>query len=208
MHLTAQDDCLLLHHLSPQPYTHIYDDRLQWGCKCYLLPRLFEIAIHTLAQAACHLKDFGTDVQGAMPKRRQSNPSIWSPAERQQFAKNVVLLSLLNGVPNKPAKYDLQEYPNGTAVNRGGGSAATIFPIEHDCRLAEALAFMTATSNDRHAIMAVCVEQHDMAPGLTFRIAANTGDLSEVAQGLVKMGSVLERVAKKGSCSQKARNFD
>lgn len=138
-----------------------------------------------------------------MPKRRQSDLSIWSPAERQRFAENVVLLSLLNRVPNKPAKYDLQKFPNSTSVDRAGDGVATILPIEHESHLAEALAFMTATHNDRRGIMAVCVEQHDMPPGLTFRIAANTGDLSKVAQGMVKMGSVLERTAKKGSCSQR-----
>ena len=117
----------------------------------------------------------------------------------------MVLLSILNEVPNKPTKHHLRERSKGTSGNgiQEGLASRTLLSVNDESHIAEALAFTTVMRHDSNAIMAVCIEQDEMEPGLTFRIAANSGDLSKVAQGLVKMGSVLEQAAQRGSSHQK-----
>ena len=140
-----------------------------------------------------------------MPKIRKNELSFWSSADRERFNKNVVLLSILNKVPKKPTKHHLRERSKGTSGNgiQEGLASRTLLPVNEESHIAEALAFTTVMCDDRNAIMAVCIEQHAREPGLTFRIAANSGDLSKVAQGLVKMGSVLEQAAQRGSYHQR-----
>lgn len=139
-----------------------------------------------------------------MAEEGKDDLSFWASTDRERFNKNMLLLSLLNGVPNKPTKHHLRERSNDTSGDeiQEGVVPRTLLSVKDESDIAEALAFMTVMSNDRHAIMAVCIEQEEMEPGLTFRIAANSGDLSKVGQGLVKMGGVLEQAAQRGSYHQ------
>lgn len=64
--------------------------------------------------------------------------------------------------------------------------------------IASNLAFLSATSDDSCKIMAVCVEEHKNGEGITIRIASNSGDLSAVKDGFVKVGGILEQAARRG----------
>ena len=76
--------------------------------------------------------------------------------------------------------------------------------ITQESDLVETVAFLTASNDDPLKVTAVCVELHHARGGLTFRMAANSGDLSQVVKSLTKMARILERVAKKGACSMLA----
>jgi hypothetical protein len=60
------------------------------------------------------------------------------------------------------------------------------------------LAFLSATSDDCLKVMAICVEEHRNGKGITIRVASNTGDLSAVTSGLVKLAKILEHAAQRG----------
>jgi hypothetical protein len=60
------------------------------------------------------------------------------------------------------------------------------------------LAFLSATSDDSLKVMAVCVEEHCIGRGITVRVASNTGDLSAVTVGFIRLARALEHAARRG----------
>ena len=58
--------------------------------------------------------------------------------------------------------------------------------------------FLSATSDDSLKVMAVCVDEHCNGRGITIRVAANTGDLSAVTTGFVRLARALEHAARRG----------
>ncbi|KAH9203359.1 hypothetical protein DL95DRAFT_430704 [Leptodontidium sp. 2 PMI_412] len=59
------------------------------------------------------------------------------------------------------------------------------------------LAFLSANSDDSLKVMAVCVEERCNGKGITIRVAANTGNLSTVTAGFVRLARVLEHAARR-----------
>ena len=70
--------------------------------------------------------------------------------------------------------------------------------VEREREIAGNLAFLSATSDDSLKVMAVCVEEHCNGRGITIRVAANTGDLSVVTTGFVRLARALEYAAQRG----------
>ena len=60
------------------------------------------------------------------------------------------------------------------------------------------LAFLSATSDDSLNVMAIYVEEHCNRRGITIRVASNTGDLSTVTAGFIRLARVLEHAARRG----------
>ncbi len=46
--------------------------------------------------------------------------------------------------------------------------------------------------------MAICIEEHYNGRGITIRVASNTGDLSAVTAGFVRLARALEHAARRG----------
>jgi len=80
----------------------------------------------------------------------------------------------LNEVPEMPKENTLHSWIDATSR----------MSISREMEIASNLAFLSATSDDCLKAMAVCVEENRNGEGTTIRIALNTGDLSEVANGI------------------------
>jgi hypothetical protein len=70
--------------------------------------------------------------------------------------------------------------------------------VVREREIASNLAFLSATSDDSLKVMAICVKEHRNRKGITIRVASNTGDLSAVTRGFVKLARVLEYTARRG----------
>lgn len=121
----------------------------------------------------------------------------WGSVNLKRLAENITLLRLLNEEPEQPAENPLpQHFLQGTEL------PARRLTIERERDLVDNLAFLSASSDHPGKVMAVCVEEHQDAEGLTIRMAANTGDLQPVIEGFVRMAAILERAAAQGSTAK------
>lgn len=67
--------------------------------------------------------------------------------------------------------------------------------VERERKLADDFAFLAATTDDTDRIMAVAIEEDADRMGMHLRVASNTGDLSNVEEGLQKIVDILRRAA-------------
>lgn len=107
---------------------------------------------------------------------------------RSQLRKSIDSLYRRHKVPEAPTKNTINPETDQTR--------SLTFSQEKD--IASNLAFLSATSDDSRKIMAVCVEEHSSGEGITIRIASNSGDLSAVKAGFIKVGEILEQAARRG----------
>lgn len=70
--------------------------------------------------------------------------------------------------------------------------------IERERDLADCFAFLSARTDDMMKVMAVCVEEDLDHAGLTIRMAANTGPLTDVEKGLRNIAILLETASLRG----------
>jgi hypothetical protein len=104
---------------------------------------------------------------------------------RQRLLDNITLLWTLNEVPDIPRENLLPE----------SSDAVRQLSIERERDLADNIAFLSARTDDMQMVMAVCVEEDLDQAGLTIRMAANTGSLTDVEDGLKNMAKMLEKAA-------------
>ncbi|KFZ17744.1 hypothetical protein V501_01574, partial [Pseudogymnoascus sp. VKM F-4519 (FW-2642)] len=108
---------------------------------------------------------------------------------RSQLRKSIDSLYARHKVPEAPTKNTINLVTDQTRC--------LTFSQEKD--IASNLVFLSATSDDSRKIMAVCVEEHSSGEGITIRIASNSGDLSAVKAGFIKVGEILEQAARRGN---------
>jgi hypothetical protein len=92
---------------------------------------------------------------------------------------------------------ELPEIPRENLVNLEIDSTRQL-SVVREREIACNLAFLSATSDDSLKVMAVCVEEHCNGRGITIWVAANTGDLSAVTTGFVRLARALEHAARRG----------
>jgi len=65
-------------------------------------------------------------------------------------------------------------------------------------QLVEYFAFISSTKDDPNGVTAVCMEENQDRAGMTFRVATNTGCLSEIVQQLQAVADTMLRAATHG----------
>ncbi|OBT81073.1 hypothetical protein VE02_10304 [Pseudogymnoascus sp. 03VT05] len=119
---------------------------------------------------------------------------MWGGATtRSQLRQSIDSLYTQYEVPESPTKNPINSETASKLI--GDQSRRLNFSQEKD--IASNLAFLSATSDDSFKIMAVCVEEHSNGEGITIRIASNSGDLSVVKAGFIKVGEILEQAARR-----------
>jgi hypothetical protein len=115
--------------------------------------------------------------------------TLWgSKITRSQLQQSISNLRQLDELP---------EIPRENLVNLETDPTRQL-SIVREKEISCNLAFLSATTDDSLKVMAVCVEEHGNGQGITIRVASNTGDLSKVTNGLVKLARVLEHAAQRG----------
>ena len=115
---------------------------------------------------------------------------LWdSGISRDQLGQNITRLQQHNRVPELPAENILNTQSNSLYQ----------LSIERESEITGNLAFLSAVSDNALRVVAVCIEEDDTADGIAIRIAANTGDMSEIIGGLRGIGKCLERAATRGT---------
>lgn len=107
---------------------------------------------------------------------------------RQELLRSTTLFQSLNKVP---------EPPKNNVFSSGIDSSYRL-SASREKEIASNLAFLSATSDDNLNVMAVCVEEHPQKDGITIRVASNSGELTEVVNGLKNIARILECAARRG----------
>jgi ribosomal protein L22 len=125
--------------------------------------------------------------------------SSWGEIDHMQLRHKILLLELLNNTP---------EPPSTTTINKERRKSISATESDHaldfqrEKELAEAFAFLAATTNDPRKIIAACVKEHiDKRRGLTIQLSVNRGELGYVKNGFEKMAKILEHAAQEGAAS-------
>jgi hypothetical protein len=114
---------------------------------------------------------------------------MWGSATTQcQLRRSIDRLAELNQVPEKPRENNLIS-----------GRSVHFLSISRENEISSNLAFLSAVSDSSLKVMAVCIEEYRNGRGLIIRIASNTGDLSEVTNGLRTLAGSLEEAAQRGT---------
>jgi hypothetical protein len=115
--------------------------------------------------------------------------SIWGGSiTRRDLLRSITLFQSLTRVP-EPPNYDVPASEIESTYR---------LSISREKKITSNLAFLAATSDDNLNVMAVCVEEHPTKAGITIRVAANSGELSEVVSGFEKVARILEESAMRG----------
>lgn len=116
-----------------------------------------------------------------------------------QLRHKILLLELLN---------NRLEGPSTTAINEERRESFSATERDHglgfqrEKQLAEAFAFLAATTKDSKRVIAACVKEHiDKRRGLTIQLSVNRGELDCVKDGFEKMAKILEHAAQEGAVS-------
>jgi hypothetical protein len=113
------------------------------------------------------------------------------------WGSQITRAQLQQSISNLRQLDELPEIPRENLVNPEIDSARQL-SVVREKEIACNLAFLSATSDDSLNVMAVCVEEHCNGRGITIRVASNTGDLSVVTAGFVRLARALEHAASRG----------
>ena len=111
--------------------------------------------------------------------------SSLSRAIRQRLVENITLLWTLNEVPEQPKD-------NVSGLEDDESRKLT---LERERQLADSFAFISASTDDMHRVMAVSIEEDADRKGITIRLASNTGGLSSMKEALDDVAKTLEKAA-------------
>jgi hypothetical protein len=115
--------------------------------------------------------------------------TLWgSRITRSELQQSISNLQQLDELPEIPRKNHISLAIDPTRK----------LSVVREREIACNLAFLSATSDNSLKVMAVCVEEHRNGKGITIRVASNTGDLSTVTVGFVKLARALENAAQRG----------
>jgi hypothetical protein len=113
------------------------------------------------------------------------------------WGSKVTRAQLQQSISNLRQLDELPEIPRENLVNPEIDSTRQL-SVVREREIACNLAFLSATSNDSLNVMAICVEEHCNGRGITIRVASNTGDLSAVTVGFIRLARALEHAASRG----------
>ena len=112
----------------------------------------------------------------------------WGSVACQRLTENIIVLGILTS--------QQAGQPSENKIPLGNTSSRQL-PIERERDLVHMFAFLSATRDDPKRVMAVCLEEHVQKQAMTIKVAANTGDLSDVKEGLKKVARILESISKR-----------
>jgi hypothetical protein len=126
---------------------------------------------------------------------------MWnSTITRGQLRGAISALHELNRVPEQPQEH----------VPRPTNSSTHRLTAERENEIVGNLAFLSAISDNRLEIMAVCVEEDPAGEKVTIRFASNAGNLAAVTGGFEELARILEKAASRGwhriTCSLRCGN--
>jgi hypothetical protein len=113
------------------------------------------------------------------------------------WGSQIARAQLQQSISNLRQLDELPEIPRENLVNPEIDSARQL-SVVREKEIACNLAFLSATADDSLNVMAVCVEEHCNGRGITIRVVLNTGDLSVVTVGFIRLARVLEHAASRG----------
>lgn len=113
------------------------------------------------------------------------------------WGANITLSQLQQSISNLKKLDNLPDIPRENIINLEDDPTRQL-SVAREKEIASNLAFLSSTSDNTRKVMAVCVEERQDGKGLTIRVASNTGDLSTVTEGLVRLARVLEHAARRG----------
>lgn len=113
------------------------------------------------------------------------------------WGSEITRAQLQQSISNLRQLDELPEIPRENLINLEIDSTRQL-SVTREKEIACNLAFLSATSDDSLKVMAVCVEERCNGKGITIRLTANTGDLSTVTVGFVRLARVLEHAARRG----------
>ena len=115
----------------------------------------------------------------------------WGNVSNRRLMETIVILWALTDVPGGPA---VRKPPHPLSE----GLATRQLSFEREMNFVEMLAFLSGTSDDPSKVMAVCIEESSTGDSLTIRLAANSGDCSEILDGFRRMAMTLEQSSRRG----------
>lgn len=121
------------------------------------------------------------------------SPHKWREIDHAHLLQKIILLQLLNEVPEKPCENTIVGLEPGEGLSSG-----RTLTVQREKELAESFAFLAATTDDPRKIVAACVEEDKVKGGLTVRLAVNNGGLDNVKAGFEKMSVILRRATQRG----------
>ena len=104
---------------------------------------------------------------------------------QKRLVENITLLWTLCEVPGESKE-------NDTQIGQDEGRQLS---LDRERQLTDSFAFISATTDDMQRVMAVSIEEDSDGKGMTVRLASNTGDLSDVTQGLSGIAQTLEQAS-------------
>lgn len=104
---------------------------------------------------------------------------------QKRLVENITLLYTLCEVPGEPKENDIHS----------GHDEGRQLPRDRERQLTDSFAFISATTDDMLRVMAVSIEEDADKKGMTIRLASNTGDLSDITQGLKGIARTLEQAS-------------
>ena len=107
----------------------------------------------------------------------------------QGLLDNATLLKTLNNVPERPRDN----------VYTGERSKSRRLTPEREQQLASSFAYLSANAKDVHKVRAASVEENPKEGGITIRVATNSGDLSNIKEGLEKIVSAVNAARDKNT---------
>lgn len=119
--------------------------------------------------------------------------STWGSLSGQVLKENIVLLRKATKTPGQD-----QVNPLPKESNKNQAEFERQLPIKREAELAECLAFLSGSSDDRNNVKAVCVEEQPDGLSMIIRIAANDGDTKLAQEAFGKISLILEQVAHGG----------
>lgn len=117
----------------------------------------------------------------------------WRDVDQARLLQKIILLQLLNNIPEKPSEMNVSERSAQT-----DDLPKRVLSLQREKELAESFAFLAATTKDPRKVAAACVEESEEGRCLTVRLAVNNGNLDNVRVGFQKLARALERVARAG----------
>ncbi|CZS92490.1 uncharacterized protein RAG0_03089 [Rhynchosporium agropyri] len=115
----------------------------------------------------------------------------------QLWGSEITRAQLQQSISNLQQLDELPAIPRENLVSLDIDSTRQL-SVTREKEIACNLAFLSATSDESLKVMAVCVEERCNGKGIIIRVAANTGDLSTVTAGFVRLARVLEHAARRG----------
>lgn len=113
-------------------------------------------------------------------------------AELQRLATNAVTLYALD---------DLHEACLPANSSLGTNRQNYHLPFSREKQLAEAFAFLAATTDDMKYVMAVAVEESESGESMIIRLASNSGDLGPIKLALQRIVTKLESIYRSSRCN-------